>query len=150
MFSKEATSVNYIVHSNLSYFNKVLNNELIADNSTWEDQNKTVLENERTKVNYIPQIRNRLLLLTTDAKGKIKKESIKMRSNDYNFVSLDSNIKYHMPTLMFHKAKDKKLNKDDIDKYRAFSMNYYYLIERINDIIEVEIEDIIKEDTSIN
>ncbi|WP_204236728.1 hypothetical protein [Mammaliicoccus sciuri] len=150
MFSKEATSVNYIVNSNISYFTKVLNGVIIADISTWEDKNKSILENETTKINYIPQIRNRLLLLTTDAKSKIKEASIKMAKVDYNFVKMDSNIKYHMPNIMFDKAKDNNLKKEDIDKYRAFSLNYYYLIERINDLIEAEIEGIIKKDTSKN
>ncbi|WP_404398057.1 hypothetical protein [Mammaliicoccus sciuri] len=150
MFSKEATSVNYIVHSNISYFTKVLNGELMADNSTWEDKIKSILENETTKINYIPQIRNRLLLLTTDAKSKIKKESIIMENVDYNFVKMDSNIKYHLPNIMFDKAKVNNLKKDDIVKYSAFSRNYYYLIERINDLIEAEIEGIIEKDTSKN
>ena len=148
MLSKEATSINYISHANLSYFHKVLSKETEANDNTWEEHNKSILENEKTKVNYIPQIRNRLLLLPT-FKGKFKNEKLKVDSKKYNYIEFDLAIKYNKPKFLFEKAKNNNLQNIDIDNYSSFSQRYFDLIESLMELIEKEIEEIIENDTEI-
>jgi len=148
MLSKEATSINYISHANLSYFHKLLSKETEANDNTWEEHNKSILENEKTKVNYIPQIRNRLLLLPT-FKSKFKNEKLEVDSKKYNYIDFDLAIKYNKPKFLFEKAKNDNLQDVDIDEYTSFSQRYFDLIESLIELIEKEIEEIIENDTEI-
>ncbi len=148
MLSKEATSINYISHANISYFLKVLSKETEANDNTWEEHNKSILENERTKVNYIPQIRNRLLLLPS-FKYKFKNKKVEVDSKKFNYIDFDLAIKYNKPKLLFDTAKNDNLQNIDIDKYTSFSQRYFELIESLMELIEKEIEEIIENDTEI-
>lgn len=146
MLSKEATSINYISHANLSYFHNILSKETEANDKTWEEHNKSILENERTKVNYIPQIRNRLLLLPS-FKDKFKNKTEEVNSNEYNYIAFDLSIKYNCPDFLFKNAKNGQLQKEYVEKYKSFSQRYFDLIESLMKLIEKEIETIIHNDT---
>lgn len=148
MLAKEATSINYITHANLSYFHKILNKQIKADDNTWEEHNKSILENEKTKINYIPQIRNRLLSIP-DFKENFKKESIEIDSKSYNYINFDLAVKYNKPQHLSESAQNNNLTTDDLDKYMSFSQRYFELIETLSSKVEKEIETIIENDTEI-
>ncbi|RIL19327.1 hypothetical protein, partial [Staphylococcus gallinarum] len=122
--------------------------ETEANDNTWEEHNKSILENERTKVNYIPQIRNRLLLLPS-FKYKFKNKKVEVDSKKFNYIDFDLAIKYNKPKLLFDTAKNDNLQNIDIDKYTSFSQRYFELIESLMELIEKEIEGIIENDTEI-
>lgn len=142
MLSKLMTTSSYIKTLHISFFNKILDNSIEAIDENWNNHQKSILENEKAKINYIPKIRSKLLLLPEFKENfKNKVEDVEGRRDDY--IDFYINITYKKPQKLFDKGKEERLEKIDVLNYYMYSETYSILIEHLFELTEKEIEDLV-------
>ena len=146
LLTKSATSINFIVNSHCEYFQKILDGKLQANENNWESHMQHVMSEEIGRINYLPQIIKRLILMP-DFKSKFTEESIEIDNKEYNYIQLDMVIKvFRRDILYMISSEDNTLNQKHIEEYKAFSRNYYTLITQLNEKIENRITEIQNDD----
>lgn len=142
MLSKLMTTSSYIKTLHISFFNKILDNSIEAIDENWNNHQKSILENEKAKINYIPKIRSKLLLLPEFKENfKNKVEDVEGRRD--NYIDFYINITYEKPQKLFDKGKEERLEKIDILNYYMYSGTYSILIEHLFELTEKEIESLV-------
>lgn len=146
LLSKSATSINFIVNSHCEYFQKIIDGKLQANENNWESHIQHVMSDEIGRINYLPQITKRLILMP-EFKGVFTEERIEIDKNKYNYIELDMVIKVFRRDILHKIASNTNtLSEKDIGEYKAFSRNYYSLITQLNEKIENKITEIQNED----
>lgn len=144
--SKWVTVNNHIRTAHYSFFTDVLKKKIEATDTTWYEHNLSILENDKTKINYLPQIKRKLLLVPN---FKIDFENVHIETNGKkaNYIEFDNYIKYSKPQDLFKKAKEGNLNINDINEYMSYSQLYYGLLHDLYSELESKIESIVKKET---
>lgn len=146
LLSKSATSINFIVNSHCEYFQKIIDGKLQANENNGESHMQHVMSEEIGRINYLPQITKRLILIP-DFKKEFTEEEIEINSKKYNYISLDMVIKVTRRDILYMiSSEDNTLTEKDIEEYKAFSRNYYSLITQLNEKIENKITEIQNKD----
>lgn len=144
--SKWVTVNSHIRTAHYIFFTDVLNEKVEATDTTWHEHNLSILENDKTKINYLPQIKRKLLLVP-NFKTDFKNVHIETSGNKSNYIKFDNYIKYSKPKELFEKAKEGNLNIADINEYISYSQLYFELVDDLYSELETKIESIVKEET---